>query len=87
MPEGLQVWDATGNLVQDIPNRLTRLLGVVATTTAAGSLTDARFATGTPFYQKQGVDFNSTGKEVTFSGTTMSWTAGNHSGNIRYGVY
>lgn len=87
MPQGMQVRDASGALIQDVTDRVTRILGYVDTTTAAGSITDARFATGTPFYQKGNVDFNSVGKNVTFSGNTMSWTAGSDVSRIRYGVY
>jgi len=86
MPQGMQVRDASGNLVQDVTDKVSRLLGHVDTTTAAGSITDNRLLEGSPWPQIQGADFNSVGKAVTFSGNTMSWTASNWSGRIRYWI-
>lgn len=48
MPQGLQAWDAAGNLVLDLPTRITRVLGsTVITAGSTGYITDAAFATGT----------------------------------------
>lgn len=78
MPAGLQVWDAAGNLVVDITTRLSRFLGSVNSGTSAGSISVPDLVQGTPFYfviiSGGAVPVGSFGPEVTFSGTTMSWT-------------
>ena len=92
MTQGLQVWDASGNLILDTSYDTGFILGVVDFATAAqsGSLTDANFANGTPFFFDIGTIANMlSAPTVTYSGTTMTWTAtdGTYSGKIYYGYY
>lgn len=48
MPQGFQCWDASGNLLIDLPTRLTRVLGsTIITAGSTGNITDANFASGT----------------------------------------
>lgn len=55
MPQGLQCWDASGNLILDLTDRITRVLGQVNIAAgASGYITDARFATGTMWWQVVG---------------------------------
>lgn len=92
MTSGVQVWDASGNLIFDTPNRTGKVLGVVTTTTANGSVTDPNFAKGAAFWFAYN---NATGHYPPVmsynSGTnTLSWTwnAGNtDTARIIYGVY
>lgn len=87
MAFGIKVLDASGNQMLGSDDRITRVLGITSSTTAADSLTDSRFADGTPWSVVLGADYSAWGKTVTFSGTTMSWTASSFSGNIVYGIY
>ncbi len=50
MPEGSQCWDASGKLILDVTDRLTRLLGVISTRTTNGSYTDSELSTGDPWW-------------------------------------
>lgn len=106
MPQGLQVFDADGHLVLDTSSRIGRILGYVDAPVGAGSIVNASFAQGTPFYFVN-KDFGVLGAygpfelpsristpEVSFSGTTMSWTRAappdtDAGGDCRiyYGVY
>lgn len=84
---GMKVWDATGNVMMTEADRITRVLGIVSTTSSSGSLTDARFADGQPWFAVQAPSYDAAGKMVTFSGTTMSWASSSFSANIVYGIY
>lgn len=90
MSYGLRIRDpATGEILFDFPDSITRKLGVVSTTSAAGSITDARFTSGggTPWFAVLGdITFDRFGKEVSVSGTTLSWTASNFDAKIIYGL-
>lgn len=92
MPAGLQVFDASGNLVTNITDRIGRVLGTIETGTSNGSVTGVSgFSTGTPF--KMCVTLSGLGyymPTVTISGTTLSWTfpsGGQSECIIVYGVY
>lgn len=51
MPQGLQCWDASGNLTVDITTRLTRVLGSQTIASgASGTITHAGFSTGTIWF-------------------------------------
>lgn len=94
MPQGVQVWDASGNLIIDITQRLGRVLGVATLTSPTdGSVTDAGFGTGTPFWACIPV---ATGRalvpDLSISGNTLSWdflTGYSYAPTYRliYGVY
>lgn len=49
MAVGLQVWDANGNLVVDITDRLSKILGTVYTGSSNGSVTVSGLSEGEPF--------------------------------------
>lgn len=79
MSQGLQVWDAAGNLVLDVTNRLTRIIGTVYSGESDGSIQVPEFATGDAWVcVQQANSFNSIGDatrliKTTISGTTLSW--------------
>lgn len=96
MATGLRVWDASGNLILDATDRLTRILGF--TTMAANSsssLVDDGFLTGSPFYvairSNGGSVFNATSVAVSISvvGNTMYYSTTQLVASfiIIYGVY
>lgn len=102
MPQGFQVFNGSGVLLVDITDRLTRIVGQVATGTTAGSITVPEFngAYGTPwvFVQQRNASANLFGKrtvKTSISGTTLSWTFEPSQfpswealpGVIQYGVY
>lgn len=97
MAEGLKVWDASNNLIVDVSSRLTRILGYTTlSASGSGSVTDAGFATGTPFYvahrtNSSGGSYDAATSQVviSFSGTTMSYSTVNPVADfiIMYGVY
>ena len=86
-----KVWDAAGNLWQDLTTRYARKLGQVTITSSnqSGSVTDAGFADGDPWYFMLGATQVYGEPRVSFSGNTMTWTAtglGTFSGTLFYGV-
>lgn len=95
MPQGLQIFDAQGNLIMDVTDRLSRVLGVVTTNAVAGSLVNADLTSGTPYHINSNADGTVVNQQdaecvVTFSDTTMSWTYGAGTARdteIIYGVY
>jgi len=74
MPHGLRTWDASGNLIIDVSTRLTRIIGTQAITPVDGSLSNADFALGTPFWYFTNVPVGKATPVVSFSGTTLTWT-------------
>lgn len=95
MPQGLQCWDASGNMTLDITDRLTRYLGEVYTGTTDGSITDVNLSTGTPWFVMRDTSnfesFNEAPCTLSISGNTISWTFGSTGARtnkkIIYGVY
>jgi len=85
------VFDAAGNVVVDLADRVSRVLGTFRTGTAAGSITDAGLASGTPFAISTNVQAFGPSTIVmptfTFSGSTLSWTAPTKDNIVVYGVY
>ena len=88
MAYGLQVWDASGNLVLDTNDRVFTIVGSFTrtfsgeTTDQSGSFSAPDIARGTPGYivvdwplntATGDVDWRSA-VTVSFSGTTVSWT-------------
>lgn len=76
MPQGLQVWDASGNLQVDTNTTMANVLGTVSSGTTNGSLTDANFAKGTPFAiaMPATTTFATAGLYISFAGNVMTWT-------------
>lgn len=96
MPQGLQTFDAAGNLLVDLSTRLGRVLGLTVLTTQNGSFSDPAFAEGTPFVLfgaqagTQGGDPWAFSPNVVVSGTTLSWDWGDlplAPISLIYGVY
>lgn len=92
MPQGLQVWNASGQLIVDVTDNLGRVLGIANVTGgAAGSVTHAGFAQGTGFWMLMGVNsYALPAPAFSLSGTTLSWTwpdGGSGSFKLVYGVY
>lgn len=95
VPQGLQVFDRGGNIVLDITDRLSRVLGSVNTGAVAGSTSNAALSSGTPWHMNTNADGTIMGTSdaqcvVSFSGTTMSWSYGAGTAknvDILYGVY
>jgi len=95
MPQGLQIWDASGNLILDTSSHIGRVLGVATLTGGTnGSVTDANFSTGTPFWHLQpNATYPTKLPDITISGTTLNWnfqagyTWSGMSFKLIYGVY
>jgi hypothetical protein len=92
MPAGVETRDTAGNVVLTLGDRLSRILGSFNTGTVSGSLVDAGLASGTPWACCIGYGSASTSSStippvVTFSGTTLSWTAPSVDNLVLYGVY
>ena len=78
MPQGLQAWNVSGQMIVDLTDRITRVLG--ETTIAPGTtgyITDWRFAWGTIWWQviRDG---------STFAGYTPTMTADPANNRIAY---
>lgn len=92
MAQGLQVYDASSNLIMDIGTSIGRILGsTVTTASTSGSVTGVSgFSDGVGWYCVVPISANFTGISapvVSISGTTISWTAVSTSVTIVYGVY
>lgn len=97
MTYGLIVYDAAGNPVVNVSDRLGRILGSVNVGTTSGSVSVPAFAEGAPFYflRADGPQQGTFPPTITISGTTLSWSApsGYNSywdrtpGTIFYGIY
>ena len=76
MPQGMQVWDASGNLIMDTNTPSGVILGVHSFSGGAagtgGSVVIPELALGNPFHVLRGSWF--VDPEITISGTTISWT-------------
>lgn len=98
MAVGLKVRDASGNLIVDETTRLSRVLGTTLVGAGAiGSITNAGFATGTPYCialrTNAGTPTQPNGSMappiITFVGTTMNYNVLSPSNDhlLIYGVY
>ena len=94
MPQGLQVWDASGNLILDLTDRLGRILGISTLTSPTdGSITDAGFASGTPWFICLPISSGAASTpQCSVAGNVISWdfiTGGNYATTYKliYGVY
>jgi hypothetical protein len=82
MAQGMQVWDADGNLTVDTSDFLGRVLGSTSTGASNGSLGHAGLDDGVPFavcLPSIASDVAPTydalyAPDISFAGTTMSWT-------------
>lgn len=90
MSFGLEIKDTAGNVVLGITDRITRELGRT-TISADGSVTDARFADGTPWWiNPPAVSAGNPSPDFTLIGTTLYWTFPGGSGgsfHLIYGIY
>ena len=99
MPQGMRVWDASGNLVLDVSDRIMTVLGVIEVTanTPNGQVTvnDSRLALGERWYFKtgNGTSFGGfTSATVTSDSSSISVSVANHQAiggvlRVVYGVY
>lgn len=97
MATALKVWDASGNLILDVTDRITRILGYTTLpASSSNALTDAGFSTGTPFFiairsNGTGTAFNgaAVAVDISFSGNTMYYSTSQSVADfiIVYGVY
>lgn len=89
MAAGLQVFDATGGLVLDVTDRLTRVGGRLRTNGVAGSIRSSLLTSGEPWFLISTVGMPSTGQalpRISVSGDTLSWTGG-YDSYITWGVF
>lgn len=97
MPQGLQVWDASGNVVMDTTTWVSQVLGsfALAAGHGAGSISDANLAQGRPYVivlpaegnKGSQAGGNPVANVVTVSGTTVSWNAAADACQVIYGIY
>lgn len=98
MDVGAKFWDASGNLISDYTTRMSRVIGITSVSAGAtGSVTDAGFATGSPYCiclrTNAGTptqpDATMASPIISFSGTTMSYNVASPAGDhiLVYGVY
>lgn len=93
MAQGLQIWDASGNLIFDTSDRISRVLGIVTiTANVSGSVTNSGFSGLSPFWFCIPLDYDTYMPEFTFtSGTNnLAWTwpqTGSADCRLIYGAY
>lgn len=94
MPAGLEVYNEQGVNIVTITDRLQRVIGslVAHPGRQGGSISVPEFLQNTPFYFI--VDDNSNGlgefqitPTISINGSTLSWSGGNRSVTVIYGVY
>jgi len=94
MPQGLQIWDESGNIVLDLTDNFTRLLGSVYTNFANGRHYDANLLQGRPWFEVIAPSESSLISigflNVYVSDGTLVWTheaTARYNYKIVYGVY
>lgn len=74
MPAGLQVWDASGNLVLDVSDPISRLSGTVSIPAGStGSVTVPNAYQGSIWYAVLVNGGSTYSPVVSISGSTISW--------------
>ena len=76
MGAGLQVWDASGNLIFDTPDRVGRIVGSTTTSGSAGSVTFTVPSGCTPFWFASCATGAAGMSNFSISGGTISWGVG-----------
>jgi len=72
MDQGLQVWDSSGDKILDVALQTSSILGTLdVTEVGVQTVTNARFAWGTPFFMSDSV-YAGTELEGSFSGNTFT---------------
>ena len=95
MEQGIQVWDAQGNIILDSSHQTSSIFGVIPVSDVGQIFVDdERFSWGTPFFL---LDSIYAGSEVkaSFSGNRMTLTVTSNTGglatfkpvNVYYGVF
>lgn len=77
MPAGFEVWDADGNPIISITDRVTRVLGQVETGASGGSQHHPSLSEGEPWAYvqiNQALSFSYVAPSVYFSGNNIIWT-------------
>lgn len=91
MPQGLQVWDATGALLVDTSIKIGRIYGQISKvgSGAAGSQVIPEWSKGTPFWLLIQVPTTGTYEQVsiTRTGTTLNWSSYTTGWNLYYGTF
>lgn len=97
VPQGIQVFDESGQVIADMTSRTSKILGTVNTNGVNGSLTDNRLLDGNLWVAIEKMEptgiADVIGLEVVANGSTLSWTHHRTSSvsfyNFRfvYGIY
>lgn len=78
MPQGIQVFDESGQIIADMTSRTSKILGTVNTNGVNGSLTDNRLLDGNLWVSIEKMEptgiADVIGLEVVANGSTLSWT-------------
>ena len=79
MPQGLQVWNSSGQLIIDTSTSIGKVLGITTITAGvSGNIADTKFALGTPFWSliNQGPDSYGASPIVSYNSglTRLEWT-------------
>lgn len=78
MPQGLQVWDATGRIVLDTSNRVTKIVGRVYLSGVAGSLIVPGLLGNNVFFNfnpdPYSARIDNAFPAITLSGQTVAWS-------------
>jgi hypothetical protein len=97
MPQGLQIWDTSGNSIFDVTTGLIKFLGTVTVgkdytgATTSGTVTDSRFTSytaHTAFFANitSTPDQDYSEVEIVISGNTLTWTYPNPTPEYSGGV-
>ena len=79
MSQGLQIWDASGELVLDTKYRVAKLIGRVTTGTSNGSISVPAFSKGIPIFygildsSAQVNPYWQYHPSISVAGNTLSW--------------
>lgn len=82
MEQGLQIWNSDGKSLLDTSLQTSSILGTVGVSAiGVQTISDARFAWGTPFFLSDSM-YAGTELKGTFSGTTLTLTASSDTGGL-----
>lgn len=88
MPQGLQIWDASGNLTFDTNARPLRVKGIVNTTAGVSGSVVVDLQGGELFYIVQTTSPSNYDRPAisVSGGNTINWSGGSRSATIFYGT-
>lgn len=71
---GFRAWDASGNITQDITDRLPRIIGVLTLSSNGSVIINEAGSQNDIFFNVVSLSSNPVVPNISVSGTTLSWS-------------